>query len=125
MEQCYMACVVNAMEAGLMTFETRLFPILVPHAIAERAVIGELQLGQQMTLVCAIPWTLIAPHEKQAKRNHRLGLEELAQRGGLDASEALAVINGHAAYGPRRVPWLEANQRLAAMLVDVPELTAA
>jgi hypothetical protein len=39
-----------------------------------------------------IPWALIAPHEKQAQRNHYQTLERLAERGGLSAREALAVI---------------------------------
>lgn len=106
--------------------DTRLFPILVPHAIAERAVIGDIMLGQQLTLVCAIPWSMIAPHEKQAKRNHLYSLEELAERGGLDAQEALAVMEGRSAHGSRRVPWLESNARLARLLAaQEPELTAA
>src|SRR5580765_8364901 len=110
-----------------MTPDTRLFPILVPHSIAERAVIGDLQLGQQMTLVCAIPWSMIAPFEKQAKRNHRLGLEDLALRGGLDASEALAVIKGQPLWDKRRLSWREANDRLAGMVARqlADELTAA
>lgn len=103
-----------------MTSETRLFPISVPHSVAERAVIGDLQLGQQMTLVCAIPWTLLAKHERRAKKTYGVGLEELASRGGLDAAEALAVI-----IGSDR-PWIEANARLAQMLtVALLELTAA
>lgn len=39
-----------------------------------------------------IPWELLAPHEQQARRNHQQTLEELAMRGGLSATEALAVI---------------------------------
>jgi hypothetical protein len=40
----------------------------------------------------AIPWSLIAPHELQAIRNHDQTLERLAQRGGLVWSEAYAVL---------------------------------
>lgn len=40
-----------------------------------------------------IPWSLIAPHDKQAQRNHGgQTLVRLAQRGGLDAMEAVAVL---------------------------------
>lgn len=41
----------------------------------------------------SIPWELIAPHEKQALENHcGQSLERLAQRGGLSAAEAVAII---------------------------------
>lgn len=41
----------------------------------------------------SIPWDMIAPHEKQAMANHGgQSLERLAQRGGLSACEALAVL---------------------------------
>lgn len=40
----------------------------------------------------SIPWELIAPHAKQADRNHGQTLERLAARGGLSACEAIAVI---------------------------------
>ena len=40
-----------------------------------------------------IPWDLVAPHEAQAKHNHGgQTLTRLAQRGGLDAMEAVAVL---------------------------------
>lgn len=39
-----------------------------------------------------IPWTMLAPHENQAEQNHAQSLETLARRGGLDASEAVAVL---------------------------------
>lgn len=40
-----------------------------------------------------IPWELIAPHEAQAQSNHGgQTLRRLAERGGLDAMEAVAVL---------------------------------
>lgn len=39
-----------------------------------------------------IPWSVIEPHEEQAKRNHSQTLARLAERGGLSACEALAVL---------------------------------
>jgi hypothetical protein len=40
-----------------------------------------------------IPWSIIAPHEEQARRNHGgQSLDRLAQRGGLDPIEAIAVL---------------------------------
>jgi len=41
----------------------------------------------------SIPWSLIAPHEQQAQLNHGgQTLKRLAERGGLDALEAVAVL---------------------------------
>jgi len=42
----------------------------------------------------SILWSVIAPHEAQAQRNHRQSLERLAQRGGLGPIEAIAVVEG-------------------------------
>jgi hypothetical protein len=40
-----------------------------------------------------IPWSQVAPHERQAMRNHgRQTLKELADRGGLSPEELLAVL---------------------------------
>jgi hypothetical protein len=105
----------------------RLFPILVPPAVAERAAIGDLLNGQPMTLVCAIPWSMIEPHEKRAKINHRLSLEDLALRGGLDASEALCVIENRPLFSKHCLPWRAANAKLAMLVQGEPEdeLTAA
>lgn len=45
-------------------------------------------LGTRFT----IPWEAIAPHEKQALSNHGQTIKRLAERGGLDWVEALAVM---------------------------------
>lgn len=39
-----------------------------------------------------IPWEIIAPHEAQAQKNHGQTLGGLASRGGLGASEAVAIL---------------------------------
>lgn len=39
-----------------------------------------------------VPWAMLAPHEERAKRNHSQSLERLAERGGLDAGEAMCVL---------------------------------
>lgn len=41
-----------------------------------------------------IPWVIIAPYESQAQSNHGQSLERLAQRGGLDIGEAIAIMTG-------------------------------
>lgn len=42
----------------------------------------------------SIPWKMIAPHEAQAISNHGQTLERLAERNGLSAAEAVAVLSG-------------------------------
>ena len=45
------------------------------------------------TEATSVPWSLMAPHEAQAKRNHGgQSLARLAERQGLSAGEALAVV---------------------------------
>lgn len=39
-----------------------------------------------------VPWSLLAPHEEQALRNHSQSLDTLARRGGLAPSEMVAVL---------------------------------
>jgi hypothetical protein len=45
-----------------------------------------------------VPWSILQPHEDQAKKNHSQSLEELARRGGLCPAEILAVLRGE--------PWM-------------------
>lgn len=45
-------------------------------------------LGTQET----VPWNVICQHEKQAMSNHGQSLKRLAERGGLDYSEILAIL---------------------------------
>ena len=40
----------------------------------------------------SVPWSLVAPHERQADRNHGQTLARLAERGGLSACELVAVL---------------------------------
>jgi len=57
-----------------------------------------------------IPWSIIAPHEAQARLNHAgKTLDVLARQGGLMPEEALAVIEGRPW---ERMGWTEANQKL-------------
>jgi hypothetical protein len=57
----------------------------------------------------SIPWKAIAPHERQADRNHRQTLERLAQRGGLSWCEACAVMEDRPW---RKMPTDEAEKRV-------------
>jgi len=45
----------------------------------------------------SIPWSVIAPHEKQALKNHGgQSLKRLAERGGLSPCKAVAVLEDRA-----------------------------
>lgn len=52
------------------------------------------EAAKERALGCpaSISWALIAPHERQALRNHSQSLKRLAERGGLSACEAVAVL---------------------------------
>jgi hypothetical protein len=61
-----------------------------------------------------IPLELIEPHDEQARRNHgNQSLFRLAQRGGLSACEAVAVIEDKGFYeywkGGWNRPWIESQ----------------
>jgi hypothetical protein len=42
----------------------------------------------------SVPWSLVAPHEGQARNNHDQSLDRLAERGGLSPSELWCVVLG-------------------------------
>lgn len=42
-----------------------------------------------------VPWSILEPHEAQARSNHDQTLQRLAERGGLSPAEIVAVIEGH------------------------------
>lgn len=46
------------------------------------------------TLGCPrlIPWVVLLKHEDRALKNHGQSLKRLAERGGLDASETVAIL---------------------------------
>lgn len=77
--------------------------------------------GRKVNLgdLLSVPWSLLAPHERQAMRNHGQSLHRLASRGGLSPCEMLAIIDG--------TPWRdigtnedEAVGRLRQMIKDLP-----
>lgn len=89
----------------------RMFPILVGYKV--RDDIAEMQRGNSPYLPVCIPWEMLTPHERQAETNHYQSLERLAQRGGLCASEALAVLEDRRW---RSMPLIEANERLCGLM---------
>lgn len=66
------------------TMSTRQFPIFFTYLDDNKRIYVE---------GTTIPWSAVANHDEQAKRNHcDQNLERLAQRGGLGVCEAVAVI---------------------------------
>jgi hypothetical protein len=65
-------------------------------------------------IIVALPWEMISPHERQAQRNHGgQTLKRLAERGGLSAAEAVAVLEDR---DFRSMTFRDANDRLARLL---------
>jgi hypothetical protein len=60
------------------------FPVLLTHS--ERKAHPDIPRD--------VPWSLLAPHEAQALRNHDQTLARLAARGGLGPDEMWCVVNG-------------------------------
>ncbi|OPZ35906.1 MAG: hypothetical protein BWY99_02136 [Synergistetes bacterium ADurb.BinA166] len=61
-----------------------------------------------------IPWEMVRPHERQARRNHGgQTLARLSERGGLSASETVAVLEGREWHD---MPRQEAVSRLRQLL---------
>lgn len=58
----------------------------------------------------SVPWSMIAPHDKQARDNHDQSLERLAERGGLSPLEAICVLEDRRC---RRGEMTEANVEAA------------
>ncbi|MDQ0472773.1 hypothetical protein [Labrys wisconsinensis] len=86
-----------------------LFPIMsLNHEY--RTIVADMRARGTPLLVLGIPWSMIAPHERQALRNHSQSLSRLAERGGLSACEALAVL---ADREWRSMPRAEAHWHLA------------
>ena len=61
-----------------------------------------------------IPWRIIAPHETQAQINHGQTLDRLRERGGLDATEAVAILEDRRWH---RMNEIEAIKRLREIIV--------
>jgi hypothetical protein len=83
----------------LEEIEMRLFRIMQQRqGTVDTSTADQVRTAGLCVAVVALPWDMIAPHEKTALRNHGQDLEMLHSRGGLDAGEALAVLNGHSQY---------------------------
>lgn len=86
---------------------TELFPILFGYQAKEELRAGRSE-GTSIVII-GIPWPLIAAHEKQCLRNHNQTAKRLAERGGLGADEAVAVLEDRPF---RKMSFGAAHQRL-------------
>jgi hypothetical protein len=68
--------------------------------------------------VIPLPWSIIAPHEKQALENHGQTLARLRERGGLSPCEAVAILEDRRW---RRMDTAQAFTRLAELLLNNQE----
>lgn len=62
-----------------------------------------------------VPWSLLAPHEENARHVHDQTLERLAERGGMGVSEIVQVVDG-GGYDAARRPEAETLPRLLEIL---------
>lgn len=67
--------------------EERRFPVLA-------STWRERERLDQIGCPRSVPWEFVAPHERQALRNHEQTLDRLAERGGLSPGELVAVVRG-------------------------------
>lgn len=94
------------------TIPPDIFPIMVGYDPREK--INEARRAGSTVVVVGLPWAMIDPHEPQAKLNHGgQTLRRLAERGGLSAAEAVAVMRDEP-Y--RAMSFAAAQFRLAAMV---------
>jgi hypothetical protein len=70
-----------------MTDQPKNFPVLWTYRREEQLIWT--RLGCPKT----VPWSLLAPHEAQARKNHDQSLARLAERGGLDPTEMVALFS--------------------------------
>jgi hypothetical protein len=93
----------------------RLCPVLWDYHLKDQII--ELRRAGVLTLPIAIPWDMIAPHEKQAQANHSQTLSQLADRGGLGPAEALAILDDRRWHSmPLAAACRELNGRIAAWI---------
>lgn len=78
--------------------------------------------SKQHSIVFAVPWEIIASHERQAIRNHSQTLERLSERGGLSRCEAVAILEDRPWH---RMKEPTANARLLQLIAGAHPATPA
>ncbi|MBY3155209.1 hypothetical protein HFO56_23080 [Rhizobium laguerreae] len=63
-----------------------------------------------------LPWDMVAPHEEQARKNHRgQSLQQLTGRGGLHAAAVVAILEDR---DETEMSVVEANMRLVELWIE-------
>lgn len=73
----------------------KMFPIMIRN-YGEYQDIDQVRRAYGTSVIVALPFPMLEAHEKQAFRNHNQTIARLAERGGLTACEALAVLEDRA-----------------------------
>lgn len=85
--------------AGTTMPMPKLFPLMQLREYARGgSTIAQLRAANAMFACVAVPWDLMLKHERQAQRNHSQSIQRLAERGGLSAEEAVAVLEDRDFY---------------------------
>lgn len=66
--------------------------------------------------IAYVPWEFLRPHENQALKNHGVGLDELAAKGGLTPIEIVAILTGVSWAEALEIP--NADGRLAQLVLQ-------
>lgn len=66
----------------------------------------------------SVPWSALEAHAAQVETNHGKSLEELALRGGLTITEAIAVLEDRAIRSWERLPLNVARDKLRALVAS-------
>lgn len=90
--------------------ERTLFPIMRPGRLRDEQMLK----SSGVSVLLAIPWEMLTPHENQARKNHRQNLQTLASRCGLSACEAVAVLEDRPW---RQMEHIDAYRRLHELFV--------
>jgi hypothetical protein len=77
-----------------------------------------LQHYQDKARLKSVPWSFVAQHEVQARRNHHQSIERLAQRGGLCPAEMIAVVTDRDWLDVPQMDNPQANAELARLLAE-------
>lgn len=91
-----------------------MFPVMMPAHWTAQMLASETCAQGLAFVVAGIPWDILDACTVRLRTNHGQSIEQLAQRGGLDATEAIAVLEDRPWTN---MEWKEANKRLAARIV--------
>lgn len=90
-----------------------MFPIMLGHRPDVTA--AEIRAAYGASMIVGLPWQMLAAHEAQAMKNHSQTVARLAERGGLSACEACAVLEDRPW---RKMPTPEAHARLRELFTE-------